>query len=67
MSIDTRSTIMNDDVVISTGPILRFLTLGSTSISLLPDDDSISEAISPPGGFRAFGTNYSDLYVCTIT
>ena len=37
--------------------------MGSASVSLPPDDDGISEAITPPGGFRAFGTNYSDLYV----
>ena len=51
-------------VIIITGGDIRFLPLGSASVSLPPDDDSISEAISPPGGFRAFGTNYSDLYVC---
>ncbi|CAI8026301.1 Deleted in malignant brain tumors 1 protein [Geodia barretti] len=47
----------NDDV-------LQFLDLGFVTF-LPPQDDSISEAILPPEGFRAFGQTYSNLYVTT--
>ena len=49
-----------------TGGELPFLNFGPASVTLPPEDDGISEAISPPDGFRAFGTNYANFYVCIL-
>ena len=47
--------------------VFQFLNLNATSdvehMCLHPDDDSISEAISPPDGFMVFGTAYANVYV----
>ena len=44
--------------------VLQFFDLSAAAIPLPQQDDSISEAISPPEGFRVFGRTYSNLYVC---
>ena len=48
---------------------LQFLSLGTTPgvrlIFLPPDDDGVSGAISPPGGFRIFNRNVTAFYVRT--
>lgn len=45
----------------------QFVMLNNTSrverVYLPSDDDSISDAISPPDGITMFGTNYMNLYV----
>ena len=48
-------------------PPLRFLRLnttpGVTRVFLPAQDEGVSGAISPPGGFRIFDETYSSFYV----
>ena len=50
-----------------TVPPLRFLRLGTTpgvrQIFLPAEDEAVSDAISPPGGFRIFGETSASFYV----
>ena len=38
-------------------------SLNVNHVILPPDDDGISDTVSPPDGFKAFGRTYSDIYV----
>ena len=53
-------------LTVPTLPFLRLDTTPGVAQELVPEenDEGVSGAISPPGGFRIFNETYSNFYVC---